>query len=266
MKYGPFRKTYQGEKNRIKGEYYWLYKKNEKDYSSITDNLRCFNGERLIFTPDWFKNYRNEHKEETKERNKEYYEKNKGKLKEVNKEYREKNKEKIKKSKRKHYEENKEDIIAKACQWRRDNPEKAREIRRRREKKTYVKIKKRVACRIRHFLKKNGASKDKTTLEYTCCDIQHLHNHLESQFTEGMNWENMGTKPDGTKGWQIDHRRPGRTFDYSIEEEKFMCFHWTNLQPLWAPVNQWEKGGKFDPETFEYEWKGREIGWKKIFI
>ena len=137
-------------------------------------------------------------------------------------------------------------------------------MRRRREKKLYVKIKKRVACRIRYFLKKKDASKDKTTLEYTCCDIQHLHNHLESQFTEGMNWENMGTKPDGTPGWQIDHRRPGHTFDYSIEEEKFMCFHWTNLQPLWANVNQWEKGGKFDPETFEYEWKGKEIGWKKI--
>ena len=232
MKYGPFMKTYQGEKNRIKGEYYWIYKKNEKDYSSITDNLRYFDGKRLNFTKEWMDEWREKNKENLKKKREEYWKKNKDKLKKKNKKWREKNKENLKKSKRKYYEENKEDIIAKVCQWRKDNPEKIREMRRRREKKLYVKIKKRVACRIRYFLKKKDASKDKTTLEYTCCDIQHLHNHLESQFTEGMNWENMGTKPDGTPGWQIDHRRPGHTFDYSIEEEKFMCFHWTNLQQI----------------------------------
>ena len=41
-----------------------------------------------------------------------------------------------------------------------------------------------------------------------------------------------------------------------------MCFHWTNIQPLWHDDN-YNKRAKFDPYTFEYEWKGREIGWVK---
>ena len=68
-----------------------------------------------------------------------------------------------------------------------------------------------------------------------------------------MSWENKGI-------WDIDHRRPCASFDLTNEEEKYMCFHWTNLQPMWHVENM-EKGDTFDEETFEYEWKGRELGW-----
>jgi hypothetical protein len=87
--------------------------------------------------------------------------------------------------------------------------------------------------------------------------------HLESQFIDDMNWENMGTKPDGTRGWEIDHRRPCASFDLNNEDEKYMCFHWTNLQPLWCEDNR-SKKDKYDPETFEYVWKGKELGWVKL--
>ena len=78
-----------------------------------------------------------------------------------------------------------------------------------------------------------------------------------------MNWENMGTKPDGTRGWEIDHRRPCASFDLNNEDEKYMCFHWTNLQPLWHEDNN-SKRDKYDPEIFEYDWKGTELGWVKL--
>ena len=95
--------------------------------------------------------------------------------------------------------------------------------------------------------------------------VQQIYNHLESQFTNGMNWKNRGTKPDGTKGWQIDHRKPKCKFLCGKKEELYMCWHWTNLQPMWAQDN-YEKGCYFDPDTFEYEWKGVEIGWShKIY-
>ena len=103
-------------------------------------------------------------------------------------------------------------------------------------------------------------------MEYVNCSVAHLHNHLESQFGDsGMNWDNTG-RGDGEcgRGWEIDHRRPCASFDFTDEEQIHMCFHYTNCQPLWSNDNN-SKSDKFDPETFPYEWKGKEIGWVGIY-
>ncbi len=44
-----------------------------------------------------------------------------------------------------------------------------------------------------------------------------------------MNWENYGKF-----GWHIDHIIPCDSFDLTKEEEQRRCFHYSNLQPLWA--------------------------------
>ena len=62
------------------------------------------------------------------------------------------------------------------------------------------------------------------------CAWDHLRTHLESQFTLGMTWENYGQ-------WHIDHIRPCASFDLSDLEQQKECFHYTNLQPLWAEEN-----------------------------
>ena len=56
--------------------------------------------------------------------------------------------------------------------------------------------------------------------------------HLESQFTDGMTWENYGK-------WHIDHIIPISFFQYiSTEDVEFkMCWRLENLQPLWAKDN-----------------------------
>jgi hypothetical protein len=41
-----------------------------------------------------------------------------------------------------------------------------------------------------------------------------------------------------------DHRRPCASFDLSKPSEQRKCFHYTNLQPLWAKDNL-EKGKKY---------------------
>jgi len=74
------------------------------------------------------------------------------------------------------------------------------------------------------------------TLELTGCCKEQLITHLESKFTEGMSWENYGK-------WHIDHIRPCASFDLVEPEEQKKCFHWTNLQPLWAQDNM-RKGAK----------------------
>ncbi len=98
--------------------------------------------------------------------------------------------------------------------------------------------------------------KKKKTMEYVHCDINHLHKHIEDQFEEGMSWKNQGE-------WHIDHRRPCASFKkLHTEQERYMCFHWTNLQPMWAFENM-AKSDNFDEATFEYKWIDKEIGWIK---
>jgi hypothetical protein len=74
-------------------------------------------------------------------------------------------------------------------------------------------------------------------MELLGCTIDFFKNHLESKFVEGMSWQNYG------KGWHIDHIIPCVSFDLSKPEEQRKCFHFSNLQPLWA-VDNIRKGTK----------------------
>jgi hypothetical protein len=47
-----------------------------------------------------------------------------------------------------------------------------------------------------------------------------------------MNWDNWGHN-----GWHIDHIIPIASFDLTQKSEQEKCFHYTNLQPLWAEEN-----------------------------
>lgn len=61
------------------------------------------------------------------------------------------------------------------------------------------------------------------------CTIRQLRNHLEAQFKPGMNWENQGR-------WHVDHITP-RSFFEDDKESRLACWHFSNLQPLWAEEN-----------------------------
>lgn len=62
--------------------------------------------------------------------------------------------------------------------------------------------------------------------------VDELKEHLESQFTEGMTWNNYGE-------WHIDHIIPLSAFHYTLPEDiDFkICWSLDNLQPLWAKDN-----------------------------
>lgn len=81
--------------------------------------------------------------------------------------------------------------------------------------------------RISHALKRN--SKFSHTLALLGCSIEDFKKYLESKFKSNMSWENYGVK-----GWHIDHIKPCASFDLTNIEEQKRCFHYTNLQPLWA--------------------------------
>lgn len=58
-----------------------------------------------------------------------------------------------------------------------------------------------------------------------------LRIHLESKFKPGMSWKNYGPV------WHIDHIKPCAKFDLTDPAQQRECFHWTNLQPLFALEN-----------------------------
>jgi len=68
------------------------------------------------------------------------------------------------------------------------------------------------------------------TLNLLGCTIAELKKYLELKFKSGMKWNNYGK-------WHIDHIKPCAKFDLSDPAEQQKCFHYTNLQPLWATEN-----------------------------
>lgn len=84
-----------------------------------------------------------------------------------------------------------------------------------------------------------GNKKSASTEILLGCSVDFLRKHLESQFTYGMSWDNYGTGKNGKgmKEWHVDHIIPCCNFDLSKSEEQRKCFHYSNLQPLWAKKN-----------------------------
>lgn len=106
----------------------------------------------------------------------------------------------------------------------------AKQVRERRKMDMNFRLKGSLQSRLRSALK--GAVKAASTVELLGCSTETLRLHLESQFTDGMSWENYGKT-----GWHIDHIKPCAFFDLTIDEQQRECFHYTNLQPLWAEDN-----------------------------
>jgi len=85
-------------------------------------------------------------------------------------------------------------------------------------------------CRIWWALNSQNAKKSIRTKELIGCPVSFLEKHLEDQFKPGMTWENYGE-------WHIDHIMPCARFDLTDPLQQKICFHFTNLQPLWATEN-----------------------------
>ena len=143
-------------------------------------------------------------------------------------------------------------ISDRSKKWRQSNPEKyqasrksyaithADEIRiyrrewhrRARKENIEYRLCQNFRSRIRLALKSTGVRKSVKTIELTGCDIDTLRKHIESNWKPGMSWGNYGPS-----GWHIDHIRPCASFDLTDIDQQKQCFHWSNLQPLWAKDN-----------------------------
>jgi hypothetical protein len=84
--------------------------------------------------------------------------------------------------------------------------------------------------RLTLALKARRTQKVARLVELIGCTITELATHLEKKFQAGMAWANYGE-------WHIDHIRPCASFDLTDAQEQRRCFHYSNLQPLWAGEN-----------------------------
>ena len=146
---------------------------------------------------------------------------------------------------------------AKFCEiqkrYRDNNPVKVREINKayeannresvcayfRNKRKTDVQfaLACRLRCRVRMAIKCQNGKKCATTIELTGCTIAQLQDHIQKHFRPGMTWGNRSE-------WHVDHIRPCASFDLTDPMQQLQCFHYSNLQPLWA-VDNLKKGAKY---------------------
>jgi hypothetical protein len=115
--------------------------------------------------------------------------------------------------------------------------EKTPEYSKEQSRKRRSDIKNRIRLNLGTRLYLAVQKKHGNTMELTGCSKDELFEYIESKFTEGMNWENYGK-------WHIDHIKPCASFDLTRVEEQKKCFHWKNLQPLWA-IDNMKKGAKY---------------------
>jgi hypothetical protein len=227
-----YKEYYQKNKDKLRAssrEYYQKNKDTDKfksrrvEYAKNNeDKTRAYQAEYAKDNEDKLRAYRNE-----------YYEQNKDKILEYQAEYRKDNPDKIKERNAKYFKENKDDIRIRSAERRKVYN------RNRWKNDPAYRLVQNLRRRVRSALKGIGAKSD-TTMNLIGCTGEELKAHIESQFKEGMTWDDYGVH-----GFHIDHIKPCASFDLTDPEQQKECFHYTNLQPLWAKDNL-SKGDKTD--------------------
>lgn len=157
----------------------------------------------------------------TSKQQKQYAQKNKVKIAEYQKEYAKKNQQALRENKKRHYLKNKDKIIKRVNSWHKQNY----------KNNHLYKLK----CIIRRYSLRvaDAAKQEKNmqSLDSLGCSLEQFKEHIESQWQEGMTWDNHGFD-----GWHIDHITP---LDWYINtsDDPWKANHYTNLQPLWAKEN-----------------------------
>ncbi len=205
--------------------------------------------------------YRAAHLEQEKAKQKEWVEKNKAALKAKMDEYYSRPDviERVKAYRKKRYAENRDELNLKNREWRKKNSARIIQQQRNRiakdPKAHYARVREwkknnlpltiaeRMRSRIRDGITRSRTKKAAKTSELIGCTFVELIAHLASLFKPGMSWENYGLH-----GWHVDHKRPCASFDLTDPAQQRACFHYTNLQPLWALENR-VKGDRYVPDV-----------------
>ena len=197
------------------------------------------------------KEYKLKNKEKFKEYKKEYYTKNKEYILNKNADYHSKmsdnqkinkldktkdwqnnNREKVNKYNLEYYYKNKETVLPRQKQY----------IANKYKTDINYKLRTILSTIISKQIKKANIKKSKSSLKIVGLPSWNdFKNYIESQFTEGMSWNNYGIGANNDT-WHIDHIKP---ISSGInEDEIYSLNHYTNLRPMWCSDNI-RKSNKF---------------------
>jgi hypothetical protein len=164
-------------------------------------------------------------------------------------EYQAKNRERLKSYLASYFQDNKEKMMSASNKWIKANPDSKRKawkkwkennreaLNKNRAKRAVERRKtdpihamREVArTRVRHALNNKGFKRQAKTAIMIGCSWQCLKEYIESQFADGMCWENRHL-------WEVDHIIP--LSSASTQEEIIKLSHFSNLQPLWKEDNR----------------------------
>lgn len=123
--------------------------------------------------------------------------------------------------------------------WRLENKDRINEqFREKMRTDLQFRLKRTLKARINMGLKKGYRSRD--IIKMLQCSIPEFKKYIESQFQEGMTWENWTSN-----GWHMDHKKPLALFDLTDPKQVAEATHYTNFQPLWA-IDNLKKGKKYE--------------------
>lgn len=211
--------NFYSRKEKVKNKIYERFDKKCKE--CVKEKQRDRNKRIKEENPNLYK----KEKEEKRKYYKLYYPENKEQIALKNKEYYKNNREKNKERKKQYHKEynKRPDTIQRVRKYKRD----------RYSKDINYKLSNILRSRF-HSLLRTKDTKTDSYLDFLGCSIDELKSHLESKFQTEMSWENHGF---GDDKWHVDHIIPCAAFDFTKEENQLKCFHYSNLQPLWAQDN-----------------------------
>ena len=134
-------------------------------------------------------------------------------------------------------EQNKEHLNKYIKEYRENNVDKIRQIKRdyernRKARDPLYKLISNFRTAIYTVLKESNVDKYGHYFDILQYTPEQLISHLELQFKETMTWDNYGE-------WHVDHKLPITYFNISeMGDEEFMrCWSLDNLQPMWGIEN-----------------------------
>ncbi len=165
-----------------------------------------------------------------------YKARNRGKIASYNKMYKAENRDDISVYNHNYNKKNREAIQKRQTQQHRE----------RRENDLNYKISNRLRSKLYRYVKRHGNVRSDYIKTLLGCDWYAFELYFEYMFLldDNMSWDNHGSY------WTIDHVNPCCNFDLTDDENKYICFHWSNIRPIMGISNQ-KKTGKIILEEIE---------------
>lgn len=120
-------------------------------------------------------------------------------------------------------------------EWAKNNPDKVKQYNKKSDAKKRQEKPWTIAWRnqLTGALKRLKQNKQKTTIKSLGYSAEQLREHIESLWSEGMNWDNYG----GKRGcWEIDHKKAVSKFNWDVKVSLVNSLD--NLQPMWVTDNR----------------------------